>query len=85
MGRSPAGLAKLLEVSFDQVVETYATGGPHFAFTTPPAPDEPPPLAEPIGTPVQQAHQVIEKLGAWLTARHGKTVRDSSAARPSCP
>ena len=33
----------------DQVVETYATGGPHFAFTAPPAPDEPPSVTVPAG------------------------------------
>ena len=54
----------------DQVVETYATGGPHFAFKAPPAPEEPPVLAEPTGDPIAQARSVIETLGAWLTARH---------------
>jgi CRP-like cAMP-binding protein len=59
----------------DQVVDTYATGGPHFAFTTPPAPDDPPNLAEPTGTAVEQARLVIEKLGAWLAARRSKTAQ----------
>lgn len=53
----------------DQVIETYATGGPHFAFTTPPAPDDPPSIPAPTGEPLAQAREVIEKLGAWLTAR----------------
>ena len=56
----------------DQVVETYATGGPHFAFTAPPAPEEPPAIEEPSGDPLARARFVIEKLGGWLTARqHG--------------
>lgn len=53
----------------DQVIETYATGGPHFAFTTPPAPEEPPAVPAPTGTPVEQAHAVIAALSPWLTAR----------------
>jgi cAMP-dependent protein kinase regulator len=53
----------------DQVVETYATGGPHFAFTTPPAPDEPPPITEPTGDPIDQARSAIAQLGPWLVAR----------------
>jgi CRP-like cAMP-binding protein len=56
----------------DQVVETYATGGPHFAFKAPPAPDEPPEVPETTGDVIAQARFVIEKLGAWLTARHAK-------------
>jgi CRP-like cAMP-binding protein len=58
----------------DQVIETYATGGPHFAFTTPPAPDEPPTVAEPDGDPLEQARAVIGKLGGWLTASQPKSV-----------
>ena len=66
----------------DQVIETYATGGPHFAFTAPPAPevegggprpptgiDEPPAIPEPAGTPLEQARAVVKTLGAWLVAR----------------
>ncbi|MGE0548032.1 MAG: cyclic nucleotide-binding domain-containing protein [Kofleriaceae bacterium] len=53
----------------DQVIETYATGGPHFAFTAPPAPEDPPKLAEVKGTPVEQARSVVQQLGKWLTAR----------------
>ncbi|MDB4955207.1 MAG: cAMP-binding protein [Myxococcales bacterium] len=56
----------------EQIVDTYATGGPHFAFEAPPAPDEPPALAEPAGDPITQARIVIEALGAWLTARQAK-------------
>jgi CRP-like cAMP-binding protein len=54
----------------DQVIETYATGGPHFAFTAPPAPEEPPAIGEaPANDALSQARFAIEKLGAWLTAR----------------
>jgi CRP-like cAMP-binding protein len=56
----------------DQVIETYATGGPHFAFTAPPAPEEPPAIEEPAGDALTQARFVIEKLGGWLTARQPK-------------
>jgi CRP-like cAMP-binding protein len=58
----------------DQVIETYATGGPHFAFTTPPAPEEPPAIDWPTGEPVAQARAVIEELGKWLVARQPKQV-----------
>jgi CRP-like cAMP-binding protein len=53
----------------DQVIDTYATGGPHFAFTAPPAPEEPPAVEAPPGDARAQARFVIDKLGAWLTAR----------------
>ena len=53
----------------DQVVETFATGGPHFAFSTPPAPEEPPAFDPPAGTALEQARSVVDKLGAWLTSR----------------
>ncbi len=53
----------------DQVIDTYATGGPHFAFSTPPAPDEPPEVATPSGEPIAQARAVIEALASWLTSR----------------
>ncbi|HEY5933673.1 MAG TPA: cyclic nucleotide-binding domain-containing protein [Kofleriaceae bacterium] len=53
----------------DQVIETYATGGPHFAFTAPPAPEEPPQIAAGTGDPVAQARALVQELGAWLVAR----------------
>ncbi len=53
----------------DQVVETFATGGPHFAFSTPPAPEEPPQFPDPTGTPLEQARSTVDKLATWLTAR----------------
>ena len=59
----------------DQIVDTYATGGPHFAFTAPPAPDEPPHIGEPpAGEPIAQARWVIEQLASWLTGRHPTSV-----------
>ena len=64
----------------DQVVETYATGGPHFAFTAPPAPEDPPAIgdAPAVGGEAPdakaQAMFAIDKLGAWLTARQPKQV-----------
>ena len=56
----------------DQVIETYATGGPHFAFTAPPAPEEPPAIEEAVGDAKAQAMFAIDKLGAWLIARQPK-------------
>ncbi len=53
----------------DSVIETYATGGPHFAFTAPPAPEEPPALPLGNGTPIEQARALVQTLGAWLTKR----------------
>lgn len=53
----------------DQVVETYATGGPHFAFSAPPTPEEPPAFELPAGTPLVQARAVVAALGAWLAGR----------------
>jgi CRP-like cAMP-binding protein len=58
----------------DQVIETYATGGPHFAFTAPPAPEEPPAIDVPAGDARAQARFVIDTLGAWLTARQPSQV-----------
>jgi CRP-like cAMP-binding protein len=58
----------------DQVIDTYATGGPHFSFTTPPAPEDPPAIDWPAGEPVAQARAVIEELGKWLVARRPKQV-----------
>lgn len=54
----------------DQVIETYATGGPHFAFSAPPAPDDAPHVApDPDADPLVDARRVIAALGAWLTGR----------------
>jgi cAMP-dependent protein kinase regulator len=55
----------------DQIIETYATGGPHFAFVPPRtrAATEPPPLAEELADPVAEARAVLERYGAWLTSR----------------
>lgn len=55
----------------DQVIETYATGGPHFAFSPPRAhaATEPPPLDAELPDPLAEAHAVIERHGAWLTSR----------------
>ncbi len=55
----------------DQVIETYATGGPHFSFSAPPAPDDAPELPAPAADadPLVTARATIEKLGAWLTGR----------------
>jgi CRP-like cAMP-binding protein len=58
----------------DQVIETYATGGPHFAFTAPPAPEEPPAIEAPTGDALAQARSVLDKLGGWLTARQPEQV-----------
>ena len=55
----------------DQVIETYATGGPHFTFTAPPAPDEAPAVPAAVDAdPLVDARAVIATLGAWLAARH---------------
>jgi len=61
----------------DQVIETYATGGPHFAFSPPRARSatEPPALAEDLAgladpaDPVAEARAVLDRLGGWLTSR----------------
>ncbi len=58
----------------EQVIDTYATGGPHFAFTTPPSHEDPPVIDWPPGEPIAQARAVIEELGAWLMARQPKQV-----------
>ena len=53
----------------DQVIETFATGGPHFAFTAPPAPVDPPVVDAGTGTALEQARATVAQLGAWLTSR----------------
>jgi CRP-like cAMP-binding protein len=55
----------------DLIIETYATGGPHFAFSPPRAraATAPPELAEPGDDPVAEARTVIETYGSWLTSR----------------
>jgi len=60
----------------DQIIETYATGGPHFAFAPPRtrAATEPPPLAEELADPVAESRAVLERYGAWLTSRHSVQV-----------
>ena len=54
----------------EQVVETYATGGPHFHLVKP-APHEKPDidLTNAGGTPLADARTVIAALGPWLAAR----------------
>jgi CRP-like cAMP-binding protein len=53
----------------DQIVDTYATGGPHFAFTAPAAPEEPPHVPVGTGAPLEEARALIATLGGWLAAR----------------
>jgi CRP-like cAMP-binding protein len=59
----------------DQVIETYATGGPHFHLAKP-APLEKPDiqLTNAGGTPLDDARTVIAALGPWLAARDPGTV-----------
>jgi CRP-like cAMP-binding protein len=54
----------------DQVIETYATGGPHFHLEKP-APLETPDidLTNAGGTPLADARTVIKALGPWLAGR----------------
>jgi cAMP-dependent protein kinase regulator len=64
----------------DEVIETYATGGPHFKFTAPasspgirlPTPDEAPQsisaLAE-VSDPLEEARVLVRGLGGWLASR----------------
>lgn len=69
-GRHLAELGSMRGVELiDQVVETYATGGPHFAFSTPPAPEDPPAFELAAGTPLVQARAVVAELGGWLARR----------------
>ncbi|HUS27101.1 MAG TPA: cyclic nucleotide-binding domain-containing protein [Kofleriaceae bacterium] len=59
----------------DAIVDTYATGGPHFAFTQPPAPDEPPAIGEPpAGEAVARARWTIDQLAPWLVGRQLSSV-----------
>src|SRR5262249_17178570 len=53
----------------DQGGEAFAAGGPHFAFSAPPAPEEPPAVKVSAGTPLEQARATVDQLGAWLVAR----------------
>jgi len=55
----------------EQVIETYATGGPHVAFSPPRtrAETEPPAHGDELSDPVAEARAVLERHGAWLTAR----------------
>ncbi len=55
----------------EQIVETYATGGPHVAAAPPRtrSATEPPPLSEELADPVAEARTVIARYGAWLAAR----------------
>lgn len=55
----------------DAIIETYATGGPRFAFSPPRARSatEPPALDEQLADPVAEAGAVIERLSGWLTSR----------------
>ena len=69
-GRHLAELGSLRGAELiDQVVETFATGGPHFAFTAPPAPEEPPAVDPGKGSALEHARATVAQLGAWLTSR----------------
>jgi hypothetical protein len=69
-GRHLAELGSLRGAELiDQVIETFATGGPHFAFTAPPAPAEPPKVDPGTGSALEQARATVAQLGAWLTSR----------------
>ena len=69
-GRHLAELGSLRGAELiDQVIETFATGGPHFAFTAPPAPPEPPKVDAGRGSALEQARATVAQLGAWLTSR----------------
>src|SRR5262249_19183471 len=72
----------------DQIIDTYATGGPHFAFTPPRAraATEPPDLADPVDDPVDEVRAVIERYGSWLVSLQPKAVPPApllSALSPS--
>jgi CRP-like cAMP-binding protein len=61
----------------DQVIETYATGGPHFKFQTPtsspgirlPVPDEPPTAPAAAADPLEEGRLLVRHYGGWLTSR----------------
>ena len=55
----------------EQIIESYATGGPHLAVSPPRARSatEPPPLAAELADPLAEARAVLERLGPWLTSR----------------
>ncbi|MEP6859445.1 MAG: cyclic nucleotide-binding domain-containing protein [Deltaproteobacteria bacterium] len=54
----------------DQVIETYATGGPHFHLVKPAPLDKPDiDLTNAGGTPLADARTVIKALGPWLAGR----------------
>jgi CRP-like cAMP-binding protein len=55
----------------DQVIETYATGGPHFTFETAPASPSSaaPALPEVTSGSVAEIANLVAAAGAWLTAR----------------
>jgi CRP-like cAMP-binding protein len=70
--RASLGAAELI----DQVVETYATGGPHFTFES--APAQPPSAAPPLPA-VESASKgeltaLLAAAGAWLTKRAPATL-----------
>lgn len=72
----------------DQIIETYATGGPHFASSPPRthAATEPPELAAPKGDPIAEGRVVIESYGRWLVSRQAAQVAPApllSALSPS--
>jgi cAMP-dependent protein kinase regulator len=60
----------------EQIVETYATGGPHFGFSPPRAraATDPPPMATPLADPLAEARAVVACIGSWLTARRAAQV-----------
>jgi len=54
----------------EQVIETYATGGPHFHLEKPAPLDKPDiDLTNAGGTPLADARTVIKVLGPWLAGR----------------
>jgi len=54
----------------DQVIETYATGGPHFHLAKPAVLEKPDiDLTNAGGSPLADARTVIAALGPWLAAR----------------
>jgi CRP-like cAMP-binding protein len=59
----------------DQVIETYATGGPHFTLTKPAKLEQPDiDLTNAGGTALDDARTVIAALGPWLAGRNPGTV-----------